>query len=113
MNNDLKTKMMEFSIDIINLCDKVSGRAVLTNQLLRSATSIGANVREGKYAHTTADFISKFEIALKECYETEYWLELLFATNTINEATFKDLQQKAGLIRRLLIASCKTAKGVQ
>jgi len=101
---------MEFSVDIVNLCDRISGRSVLTNQLLRSSTSIGANVREGKYAHSTADFISKFEIALKECYETEYWLELLHNIHTIEEPEYKVLMNNSGAIRRMLISSITSAK---
>lgn len=99
-----------FAVDIINLCDNLKCKAVLINQLLRSGTSIGANIREAQYAQGKNDFISKLEIALKECYETEYWIELLFETGSIDETTFKEYQQKAGIIRRLLIASCKKAK---
>jgi four helix bundle protein len=108
--NPLVDNSKVFAVDIINLCDSLKTKAVLMNQLLRSGTSIGANIREAQYAHGKKDFISKLEIALKECYETEYWLELLFEVKAIEEAIFKDFQQKAGSIRRLLIASCKTAK---
>ena len=108
--NLLVDNSKSFAVDIINLCDNLKCKATLVNQLLRSGTSIGANIREAQYAQGKNDFISKLEIALKECYETEYWLELLFETKAIDEATFKNFQQKAGSIRRLLIASCKTAK---
>ena len=108
--NALIDNSKSFAVDIINLCDSIKAKAVLINQLLRSGTSIGANIREAQYAHGKNDFIAKLEIALKECYETEYWLELLFETKTIDEKTFKEYQQKAGVIRRMLIASCKTAK---
>ena len=67
---------MQFAIDIVNLCESLKGKNSLTNQLLRSGTSIGANIHEGNYASSKADFIAKFQIALKECYETEYWLKL-------------------------------------
>ena len=83
---------------------------VLINQLLRSATSIGANLHEAQYAQSKNDFISKLEIAQKECYETEYWLELLFATNCVPEDKYKSLQNDCGAIRRMLIASLKTIK---
>ncbi len=113
-DNPLVIKSKEFAKDIIFLSQeikRVRKENIITNQLVRSGTSIGANIREGNYAQGKADFISKFEIALKECYETEYWLELLFETNYINEETYKILQQKCGAIRRLLISSVKTAKG--
>ncbi len=108
--NILIEKSKKFAIDIINLCDEIKGSASIINQLLRSGTSIGANIHEAQYAHGKNDFVAKLEISLKECNETEYWLELLFETNKINEITYKNLKQKAGSIRRLLIASCKTAK---
>lgn len=108
--NLLIEKSKKFAIDIIKLCDEIKGSASIINQLLRCGTSIGANIHEAQYAHGKNDFVAKFEISLKECNETEYWLELLFETNKINEITYKDLKQKAGSIRRLLIASCKTAK---
>ena len=108
--NILIEKSKKFAIDIINLCDEIKGSASIINQLLRSGTSIGANIHEAQYAYGKNDFVAKLEISLKECNETEYWLELLFETNKINEMTYKDLKQKAGSIRRLLIASCKTAK---
>ena len=84
--------------------------AVLVNQLLRSATSIGANIHEAQYAQSKKDFISKFEIAQKECYETEYWLELLFKTDCILEERYRKIQNDCGAIRRMLIASLKTVK---
>ena len=75
-----------FAIDIVNLCQRlktVRKDTVLTNQLLRSGTSIGANLHEGNYASSRLDFINKFQIALKECYETEYWLDILMETKYI------------------------------
>lgn len=106
-------KSKELAIDIIFLYQEIKQtkrESILTNQLIRSGTSIGANIHEGNYAQGKADFISKFEIALKECYETEYWLELMYSTNYIDEETHKSLQQKCGAIRRLLISSVRTAK---
>ena len=84
--------------------------AVLVNQLLRAATSIGANLHEAQYAQSTKDFISKLEIAQKECYETGYWLELLFETDCLAEEYYKKSQNDCGAIRRMLIASLKTVK---
>lgn len=80
-------KAKDLAVDIINLCRDIKEtkrESVLTNQLLRSGTSIGANLHESKYAHGTADFIAKMQIALKECYESEYWLEMLNRTNYIS-----------------------------
>ena len=82
----------------------------MTNQLLRSGTSIGANIHESKYAHSKPDFISKMQIALKECYESEYWLELLYRTNYIEEKDYKELANDCGIIRRMLISSINTVK---
>ena len=79
----LRYKAKEFAKKIVFLCRDMKSNhkeSVLISQLLRSATSIGANLHEAQYAQSTNDFISKFEIAQKECYETEYWLELLFET---------------------------------
>ena len=109
-DNMLLEKSKEFAIEIINLCDSIKNCSTITNQLSRSGTSIGANIHEAQYAHGKADFVAKLEIALKECSETEYWLELLEKTKRINEEIFKDLKNRAGSIRRILIKSCTTAK---
>ena len=101
---------MDFSIYIVNLCDGIKGKSAIVNQLLRSGTSIGAKIHEANYASSRADFISKMQIALKECYETEYWLELFFKTNTITKEQYKALKNNCGKIRKLLIASINTAK---
>ena len=101
---------MQFAIDIVNLCESLKGRNSLTNQLLRSGTSIGANIHEGNYASSKADFIAKFQIALKECHETEYWLKLFVKTNIIDTIAFNKLSNDSGRIRRILISSINTAK---
>ena len=75
--NKLANLSMGFGVNILKMTDGLKGHYSLINQLERSATSIGANIREAKYAQSKADFISKLQIALKECYETEYWLELM------------------------------------
>ena len=103
----------DFAVDIINLCKNIketNRESVLTNQLLRSGTSIGANIHESKYAHGTADFIAKMQIALKECYESEYWLELLNRTGYISGDQYKALQNTCGSIRRMLVSSINTVK---
>jgi len=81
--------------------------SVLTNQLIRSGTSIGANIREAFYAHGKADFIAKLQIALKECSESEYWLELLLESGYYSDKTILD---KCIEVKRILIASINTAK---
>lgn len=110
----LRDKSKEFAKQIVIICRNIKAdykESVLTNQLLRSGTSIGANLHEAQYAQGTKDFISKLEIAQKECFETEYWLELLFETGYMKEETFKQLANDAGAIRRMLVSSLITVKG--
>ncbi len=109
----LREKAKEFAKNIVFVTREIKANkkeSVLTNQLLRSGTSIGANIHEAQYAQGTADFISKLEISLKECFESEYWLELLFETGCLKEKEFKALNNECGAIRRMLISSCKTLK---
>ena len=101
---------MQLAIDIVTLCEKLKGKNSLNNQLLRAGTSIGANIHEANYASSRADFIAKMQIALKECYETEYWLELFVKTNIITDEQYKKCKNDCGKIRKLLIASLNTAK---
>ena len=115
-NSILRDKAKDFAKKIIFLCRTMKTErteAVLINQLLRSGTSIGANIHEAQYAQGTKDFISKLEIAQKECFETEYWLEILFETGSIEEVTYRSIQNDCGAIRRMLIASLKTVKAKQ
>ena len=109
----LRTKSKEFAKGIIFLCREMKQKNVesaLTNQLLRCGTSIGANIHEAQYAQGTKDFISKLEIALKECNESSYWLELLYETNNINEEIFNKLQNQCIELRRMLVSSITTLK---
>ncbi len=109
----LRKRAKEFAKNIVFLTREIKANhkeGVLTNQLLRSGTSIGANIHEAQYAQGTADFISKLEIALKECFESEYWLELLFETGYLEETQYKKVNNDCGVIRRMLISSCKTLK---
>ena len=108
--NKLADLSMDFAVSILKLTDGIKGHYSLANQLERSATSIGANVREAKYAHSKADFISKLQIALKECYETEYWLELLERAEISTDDNLKSLMHDCGAIRRMLVSSINTAK---
>ena len=106
-------KAKDFAVEIVNTCNAIKETKrefVLTKQLLRAGTSIGANIHESKYGHGTADFIAKMQIALKECYESEYWLELLFRTDYLSESEYKCLQNQCGAIRRMLISSINTVK---
>lgn len=104
---DLST---DFAVKVIKLCSGINGHHSLVNQLERSATSIGANIHEANYAHGKADFIAKLQISLKECYETEYWLELFVKSELLDREIAKDLYNQCGTIRRMLIASINTAK---
>ena len=109
----LRDKSKDFAKKMVLLCRDMKANhkeTVLINQVLRSGTSIGANLHEAQYAQGTKDFISKLEIAQKECYETEYWLELLFETGYIPADQYKTLQNTCGSIRRMLIASISTVK---
>ena len=108
--NKLREDAIEFAINISDICDELRGCSVFVNQIVRSSSSIGANIHEAKYAQSRADFVNKLEIALKECYETEYWLELIFRKGKITEIQFKDLRNKCGSIRWRLISSITTAK---
>lgn len=108
--NKLINLSMDFSVKIIKLCENIKGHYSLVNQLERSATSIGANIHEANYAHGKADFIAKLQISLKECYETEYWIELFVKANLIDREIAKELCNQCGTIRRILIASINTAK---
>ena len=103
---------MEFAVDIINLVKylKVNHESIISNQIGRSGTSIGANIHEARYAQGKKDFISKFEIALKEASETGYWLELLHKTKYIDDKAYKTLSGKCVTLRVMLISSCRTAK---
>ena len=107
----LREKSTDFAVNVIKLCETIKGHYSLVHQLERSATSIGANIREANYSHSKADFIAKLQIALKESYETEYWLELFLRSEILNGDTATELYNQCGTIRRMLIASINTAKG--
>ena len=110
MASILQEKSKDFALQMIKVCNeiKLSKReSVLTNQLIRSGTSIGANIREAMYAHGKADFIAKLQIALKECSESEYWLELLIESGYYED---KRILEQCVEIKKLLISSINTAK---
>ena len=108
--NKLVDLSMVFAVKIMKTCEKIKGHYSTNNQLERSGTSIGANIREANYAQGKKDFVSKLQIALKECYETEYWLELFVKAEVLDRDVAKDLYNQCGTIRRLLIASINTSK---
>lgn len=108
----LTEQSMDFAVQIINLVKQLKEQreSIISKQIGRSGTSIGANIREAKYAHGTADFISKMQIALKEANETGYWLELLYKTNCIVEEQYNLLESKCKSLRAMLVSSVNTAK---
>ena len=110
MASPLLDKSKAFALRIIKVCNEVKRdkkESVLTNQLIRSGTSIGANIREAFYAHSKADFVAKLQIALKECSESEYWLELLIESGYYGDKTLLD---QCIEIKKLLISSINTVK---
>lgn len=111
-NDKLSVQSMEFAVAIINLVKylRENKEHIIANQIGRSGTSIGANIREAQYAHGKADFIAKLQIALKEANETGYWLELLYKTKYITENQYKDLNTVCSGLRAMLVASLNTAK---
>ncbi len=111
-DSKLCTQSMDFAVSIIQLVKQLKAKreSIISNQIGRSGTSIGANIREAQYAHGKADFIAKLQIALKEANETGYWLELLYRTGYLSESEFKTLDSACTSIRVMLISSVKTAK---
>ena len=113
MGSPLLNKSKAFALRIIKVCNEVKREkkeSILTNQLVRSGTSIGANIREAFYAHGRADFVAKLQIALKECSESEYWLELLIESSYYEDKT---ILEQCIEIKKLLISSINTAKNNQ
>lgn len=111
--NKLVDFSKQFAVDIVELCTEIKeskkGNALIT-QLLRCGTSIGANIYEANYAASKADFINKLQIALKECYESDYWLEIFKETKMITEDRYEVMYNQCSKIRKLLISSITTAK---
>ena len=100
----------QLATDIELLCQNIKASSNTVFQLRKSSSSVYANIREANYGQSRADMLSKFEIALKECSETEGWLQLLFNTHAIDDDIYKKHRNLCGRIRRLLISSCKTLK---
>ena len=108
--NILREMSIDFAIAVSDVCEDIKGISPYINQLLRSSSSIGANIHEAKYAQSRADFINKLEIALKEASESEYWLELVYKKGKLPKEQYEHLKSFCGSIRRKLIASVTTAK---
>ena len=112
----LRIKSKQFAVDIIYACREMRKNKVeyaLIDQLLRSGTSVGANIHEAQFAHGTKDFISKLEIALKECTECDYWLDILLSTQSIDTIKSNMLSSECDEIRKILISSVNTLKSKQ
>lgn len=109
--NKLIELSMDFSVSVLKFTDTIKDHYSLVNQLEKSATSIGANIHESCYAQSKPDFISKLQIALKECHETKYWLELFSKASLCDIASIQKLSNECDTIRRILVSSINTAKG--
>ena len=109
-DNILVDLSMDFSVEIVNMCDTIKGKSALTNQILRSGTSIGANVAEAEQAQSTADFISKMSISLKEVAETKYWLRLLKETKFISQKEFDSIFNDCVELEKILVSIIKSSK---
>ena len=111
--NKLVDLSFEFAKKIVELVDsiKTPKSFYMVDQLARAGTSVGANIHEAQYAQSKADFIAKLQIALKECYETEYWLELFVKAELLDRDKAKSICNDCGTIRKILISSINTAKG--
>lgn len=108
--NDLREMTISFALSVSDVCDEIKGCRSYVDQIVRSSSSIGANLYEAKYAQSRADFIHKLELSLKECSETESWLELLHRKGKLSDEQYKALNNTRGTIQRKLIASITTAK---
>ena len=111
-NDELSIQSKAFALEIIKLVGTLKNKheTIISKQIGRSGTSIGANIHEAQYAHGTADFIAKLQIALKEANETGYWLDLLYKAEFISNEEFKRLDVACTSIRVMLISSINTAK---
>ena len=113
MESIIEQKSFRFAIRIVNLCRHVRSTKkeyTLSGQLLRSGTSIGANITEAQQAQSKADFVSKLSIALKEASETKYWIRLLHATEYLSAQEYQSICADCTEIDKILVASIKTAK---
>jgi len=113
MNNAIREKSFHFAVRIVKLCKYLQTEKkeyILSKQLLRSGTSIGANVTESQQAQSRPDFVNKLNIALKEAAETEYWLRLLYETDYLSDKYFGSIWADCDEVKSLLVSIVKTAK---
>ena len=114
MTNDLPERTKEFALRIIRVCqvldEKPGINRTLSNQLLRSGTSVGANVAEGQGAQSEADFLTKYSIAVKEARETQYWLDLITKAELVPKSQLVDLKQESSELVAILTTICKKLK---
>ena len=111
--SEIRTRSKNIAVRVIELCDTIDtrkGKDVLVKQIIRSATSIGANAHEANYGASKADFICKLQIALKECYETEYWVDMLYSVSCISKKENDGLLVDLGVLRRMIVKAIQTAK---
>lgn len=108
--NLLVDMSLDFAVDAVNICDSIKGHGSIRDQMMRSATRVGANIREANYARSKTDFAAKLQIALKECYETEFWIELFEKTKLVEKESLTKFKHDCGTIRRMLIASINTVE---
>ena len=108
--NELREMAIAFALSISDVCEEIKGCRSYVDQMVRSSASIGANLFEAKYAQSRADFIHKLGIPLKECSETEFWLELLHRKGKLTDDQYRSLNNARGSIQRKIIASVTTAK---
>ena len=106
----IREAAIDLTVKIVAVCDSIPNRKEFKSQIIRSCSSIGANASEAKYAQSNADFINKQEIALKECYETIYWLDVLYRTNSISEESYRELSTDCNRIRRQIVSSVQKIK---
>lgn len=114
MKNDLADRSLLFALRIVKLCQELGTKqnvaGILSKQLLKSGTSIGANIAEGEGAQSEADFLTKYSIALKEAHETKYWLKLLDLSELIDSDRLTEIQQECREFVAILITICKKLK---
>ena len=113
MGHIIRDRSFDFALRIIKLYSFLTDSKkeyVISKQILKSGTSIGANIREARNAQSNSDFISKYSIALKEADETQYWIELLYASEFIDDNAYKSLNNDINELISLLTSSIKTAK---
>ena len=113
MESLIERKSFEFAVRIVKMCKhlrEVKNEHILSRQLLRAGTSIGANVAEAQQAQSKADFVAKLSISLKEAAETKYWIKLLRATDYLTDAEYQSILSDGSEVGKILVAIIKTSK---